>query len=497
MPVSKKLNISTASPFFFQFEKEKFNEYRGLSVLGWNFWQIIKVPSFYIELKALETPNQSTTIVKDQVKIAKFFSGFFQLVKLIIKSKRRESIYFFTYASDKLSKDANGNSYNYLIYPIVEQLNNKRVLLLEEPSSEGFLMPSKYKHDINTRQFHYFISVLSRFFPFKKIETIATSGFNVYAQFAKENEIEIQLKKNDVKGLLLNFIAHKRLYTILFKILKPQAIISSEKMGSGIMAAAIDLGIPFVELQHGNIDKHYPHYQWDDRFNDLPKTMKPTILGVFGEASRSMILRNRYFRSDEVIPIGSQRIEEYRKLKLHSNTHPNGQILVILQPMMHEWNMMLLKTLEPFHQTKFIIKPHPLQSDDEIKEYDLLAKELNAILESKRSPVYSLVLGSSLVIGYFSTVLEESISIGIPTITILNAEFPEGIHSMTQSSGLKKAIRPVSLQSINSHISFFIQNAEYREEWERDVKEVQYAIYAKDNIRNINNVIDSITGPKK
>lgn len=121
-------------------------------------------------------------------------------------------------------------------------------------------------------------------------------------------------------AVIESFEARRRVFTCLFHIMRPRAILLTASYGSSQPAvkSAKKLGIKVVEVQHGVIGKEHPGYNF---YRDIDRVCFPDHLLVFGKRELSTFNNSRFIDQVNVHPVGSFCIDYFR-----SNSRPDREL---------------------------------------------------------------------------------------------------------------------------------------------------------------------------
>jgi hypothetical protein len=270
-------------------------------------------------------------------------------------------------------------------------------------------------------------------------------------------------------------------------------------MGNGALAAAIELDIPVIEIQHGAIDNCYPPYVWHKNFSILNKVLKPTKILVFGDFAKNIIIRSGFFKAGEIVPVGYSKIDEVRNQYNNLSFSLKWKVLVVVQPMMHEFNLSLIQQLLKLQNEgyKIFFKAHPLQPESEKRDYEQLLAASNIGLIENKENIHKVIMDSDIVIGHITTCLEEALSLGKPSLTITTEELPFGIHSMTGSDALADAIVPCSLLEIKERLFKYYEDAGHRDSWNNIIYQKKHFLYSAGYLEKIDMFFNDFKSKKQ
>jgi hypothetical protein len=204
-------------------------------------------------------------------------------------------------------RNINGEYVNKLLDPIMDEMGQETFLYVETPNPS--LYPIKRVHTRNVVS-HDLLTLLSA--------GTAVLLLVIRKKYAIENgsmvkaiQQEYGLHIDDARKVSL-FDAQRRVASLLFRKIKPKAILLSCYYGSNlpVVKAARDLGIKVIEVQHGVIGKEHPAYNVDAA---IDKSYFPGDLLVFGRRELETFDNSRFIEPENVYPVGSFYIEHIRK----------------------------------------------------------------------------------------------------------------------------------------------------------------------------------------
>lgn len=217
----------------------------------------------------------------------------------------------------------------------------------------------------------------------------------------------------DLEGLLMRqYLIFESNYAYYHKLLKKRAPkfvlqVCAYDHKKALTAAAKELGIVVIEMQHGTIGKYHMGYSY-------PKhdaiAYFPDHLWIWGE----------YWLKDTPIPLNSQHIvrtgfpylEERIQLFKAIPKKPK-QVLIISQGTIGRAIFaQMAECYEKLKEYEFIIKLHPGEYARWKEEYEdlvMLSRQSNIkVVESNDIPLYQWMAESAYVIGVYSTAIYES-----------------------------------------------------------------------------------------
>lgn len=261
--------------------------------------------------------------------------------------------------------------------------------------------------------------------------------------------IPISTRADRLAWAISGFFAELLLHRRLFQLYPPSLIVTSEQVGTGMLAAARECRIPVLDLQHGLIDTFHPYYQYSGGLRRYKSQMiVPDLLGVFGEAHRDSLLQPGFWSPEDIAVVGSRQISEARRVDCPQPTH--RQVFFPTQWVLPQETRRLVRhLLQDATREGFLLtlKPHPLEALQVVQEYRSLAESHKGHLRlaDQNEDLAGLIRSSHLTIGFDSTVLLEAVALGRPVVSVGTDSMPRGIHDLLEVPGLEEAIQTVPL----------------------------------------------------
>ena len=264
------LNRNAISQGLYDFEGVYFEDIKGKKIRGFNAWQIVKSPLFFelirVDTGSAVTKRRSSAGIARKVFL-KLYSILTNLAYSLVSwirfsvKKSKGLVLLAAFSADKPSRLKDGRYFNFLVDPFVSGNMLDRYVYAEESFNGDFKEPSFVPADFRIDRFNFIIDLYQRFFCRKKDTVrLAEEIAGMLNEHFKRSGGDLKINAASLAGTLQRFDAEYTCWKILLGSLRPALIISSEKPGTGFMAAALSLGIPFIDLQHGLIDRCYPQY---------------------------------------------------------------------------------------------------------------------------------------------------------------------------------------------------------------------------------------------
>lgn len=311
----------------------------------------------------------------------------------------------------------NGKFLKKFCFDLIEKLKKEKI---EFEVVYPLYSESKYGKENNYAEENYkyvffkivgFIKNKFNFFKFSSEDKKYLEKLKKY--FEKETGIknlEILNEKN-LKKILINFECEYEYYTNFFKVKQPEKIYIVCSYGrEALIAAAQDLDIEVIELQHGIITKYHIGYN----FPDVKIPYFPDKLLLWGE----------YWQDNTDLP-KNVKIELYgypylkRQYEKYKNIEKNlNQVIFISQGTIGKrLSEKAIEFAKENPQLKVVYRLHPGEFLRWKKEYRDLYENRNLenleISDNNEKNLYEYLFESEYLIGVYSTVIYEALELNL------------------------------------------------------------------------------------
>src|SRR5262249_30912719 len=244
-----------------------------------------------------------------------------------------------------------------------------------------------------------------------------------------------RLRRQKIRLALGLFEARRKVFRRLFTRLRTRMLMVTYAPGrGGEIAAARELGIKVVELQHGFVSAHCPDYAWPKSYGAMKSEMAiPDLIGLFGPVFRRQIVRSEFWTDSETASVGAAAIDFYRPFA-NSQTRRLGplRILFMTQATIRQaaiafWKEFARQSRVGMPPHEVIIKVHP-EEGPQIDLYgDLVRSDPDrfSLLAPDANPMEA-ILDAHVVVAYSSMSLVEALGLGRPAISLCSGSIPRG-----------------------------------------------------------------------
>ncbi|MGB8194448.1 MAG: hypothetical protein WCF67_21130 [Chitinophagaceae bacterium] len=500
------MNWNYFSRYLQKTENEKADVICGVTWQGFNAWQVIKTPYYFFRIQSSAKNNavpRFYTIKKfaRSLEYVLYYALFILTYAVFKRNHKKPAVLISAFTGDKLAKNEHGKYFNYLVDAFVTEGMVKDYLYMEHSLNGEFKKPSCVTAGVKT-DFLLKAAQGYKFLYGKKLraDNVASQLNSLLDDEELSAAFTSAQREVVLKNILVDFAAEYKISTIFLKAVRPRLILCSETPGTGFMAAANNLRISAVDMQHGIIDPAHPQYVYSGKLKCCKQHLVlPDRVGVFGSFHKKILMRSGFWSGDEIIELGSYRMESTREK--YSSVQPEARrSFSILFPT--QWTsfndmMLLLKMLggQLPEQVRIVVKLHPLEYAANVEKYYKLQADFPSLeIKEKDTDIYELIRSSFLMIGFDSAVLLESISLGTPAITIGTKESPNGIHSVLENDYLESTIRMVDIndkEKLVALITRAIEDKDFYASWKTAAVEKGDELYKSDYINNCRKFIQS------
>lgn len=253
---------------------------------------------------------------------------------------------------------------------------------------------------------------------------------------------------------LARFLVRKWLYKLLFARSGVRAVAVTDAGGkTGEIAAAKSLGLPVVEVQHGMFSHDEPDYAWVRAHRDLGRAMPlPDAIIVFGPLWKRELVRNGYWRDQEILLADNPVLASYRRSPPVRQRESESPLIVLFAT---QWyvrsdavaflNAALdLQRRSGSRVFQLRIKLHPAETAAD-RDYASLAEAYpeDCVLAPASTEAYSEIRHADVVTGFTSMMLLEAIGLGVPALSIAAGAGKEGFCTAFGIDELRDVVREV------------------------------------------------------
>jgi hypothetical protein len=395
---------------------EEKNDLLKYQVSGWSIWHYFR-PAIGADLlfKSVPLPKKKEVAFHKRIELA--IKGL-----IILFFPRKASFFVVTCSSDR-SEIMNNKRKNIIFdnlllesesYFIVESVNNPNFLF----STEDVLIKSDLTSEI-LLLIAYFLTKI--FIP----SSIKKMAEELSVIIRKEFGLS-QYTPELVADWCMYFYWLKIFYKKLMKRVHPKIVLVGSGGASYIFAAAKELQLKIIEFQHGTLNHYNYVYSFGTYACKYKKQMPiPDYIFLGGEYGKKELADSGFWSEDELLPVGSIRIDEYRGKRENSHiikprkctilltTGTNSEVIVefiskFLQLIRNEIDLLLIIKTHPAYETDGAPYLKAFGSDERVK----------VLLGNEQPSTFELLVQVDIHISVCSTCHYDSIALGTPTVIL-------------------------------------------------------------------------------
>jgi hypothetical protein len=246
----------------------------------------------------------------------------------------------------------------------------------------------------------------------------------LYRDFAKSFGVGI-MPVQEILGQILFHHWVKQVYKLALRWWRPEVVLAQGEGEFALVAAARELGIPSVEFQHGYFDgsRHYM-YSWSAYARPFRSQMPiADFFFVYGNYWAEMLYQTGFW-ADEVLPVGSLRVDAHSRKPIEPRSEDRLNILYTSTGVdRHEVTRFLLEALRDWPgslKPKLTFKLHPGYDTDPrpFTEEIVQNSDVEVLLGDEEPSTFDLMRKADVHISIGSTCHFEAVALGTPTIVL-------------------------------------------------------------------------------
>lgn len=406
---------------------------------GWSVWCVLRFP---IQL-ALVTPGTIPAArMSYRERLTLSLTNIHRLVsppitRYVVKTYssglvEREGQWYKDIWFDDLIKEV-GSTFK------IEQVNSPMFLSRRAQS----LIPS----DVTTAALELAASSLARLRRPAELGRVARALYRVLAR-----EVEGVFQEEWVALRLRLFLAHKALYRRLLAGIHPSFLLVADPGEHAIVAAAKELGITAVELQHGGTtDRYHSGYAWTTYAKPFRGSMPiADRLFLYGEHTRREVDRHGFW-GESIRVVGCPRIDQYRSRRLEPGDGGPKVLLTTGASVADTIAFMaeFLRLTADMSGLELLVKLHPIyeRSPDAYLQAFRGDPRVQVFSGSEDPSTFELLCRANLHVSVSSSCHYDAIGLGVPTV-ILALPTHEIVLPLQQAGHALLAATPADLVAL-------------------------------------------------
>lgn len=265
-------------------------------------------------------------------------------------------------------------------------------------------------------------AVLARLFPIRE-------GNAVYARLAKSIEQRLGIKDFPavrIRRMFSSFWWQSRIYRWLLRRIRVNDLLVADTGERAMLLACKDIGVRFVELQHGIFTPDHPDALPAAVLDsaDEKGLLLPDVVGLYGSYWLERLAGTALGRADRLASVGAAIVERFRETRAR-NFRPMAsrpRLVVTTQGIDREALIHYLRRfLELYREDCLLtVKLHPAFDDSAAPYIRMLAADdrVRIVLGSEDPNTYELIADSDVHLSIASACHYDALGIGTPTVVI-------------------------------------------------------------------------------
>ncbi|OCW57008.1 hypothetical protein [Hoeflea olei] len=249
------------------------------------------------------------------------------------------------------------------------------------------------------------------------------------------------------------------LYRLVLWRVRPKAVLCPDNGQFGLMRAAAQAGIPYIEMQHGVFTHAHPNALPPDlSAAEATGLLVPTVFAVYGAFSADVLQASWLHLNDRVRPVGAPFLERARAERA-AHFRPGGVPRLTLSTQgiarqaLGDFIASFLQLCEATFE--LVIKLHPAYDGDQDFYAQRFGKDPRVVIEPGTSAIGTdtLIARSDLHISISSACHYDALGIGTPT-GILALETHEAMADLLGVPGACLIATPADLAGLVRNRAF-------------------------------------------
>ena len=410
--MSNSLTEQEAAERIRQFEQE--HELFKLKIDGVSAWRLLR---FWVSMQLIIHPEDAKPQSDNKKRLLR---GLQELPGYFFPKRAR----FLMDTSSSLRIEKEGDLYKDVFFDdLILDLGDS--FKLERVNSEAFHALNNQalvKCDLTATPLELLTGFLNRFTRRRtEIETAARQ-----LRDSIQHGLGLAVTEEKISRELHYFYWSRRVYRRLLEKIQPQAVLISNTNEFAMLAAARDLGIRSFELQHGIFSRNHP-----DALSAEAKPYKDTLLIpdhilLFGEYWQQELAANGFY-DDELLPVGSARMDKYRQQRVTTRRTADGPLKMVFTTQGLVVSEVAAYLREFFARADeagidfdLTIKLHPVYDPSPEPYRQVLGKDdrVRIVLGTEMPSTFTLLSQADLHLSIASACHYDALGLGVPTVVL-------------------------------------------------------------------------------
>ncbi len=352
----------------------------------------------------------------------------------------------------------------------------KKLIKINAPGFEYQVKNALRQPQLDVSILTVLASLLGKLFPVSDPDRVFEKVAGLMNELPENSSTPLHVKKVFSQFLWLSWI-----YKVLLRFISPKACLVQNPGELSLLHAAQALGIQFIELQHGILNRYHPYIFPESLLTFKNSLLLPDHIAVYGDYWRDELKTSVAGRLGIVKTAGNPVLESYRETK--KLLSPRENIIVFTtQGIDHDGiNRFLTEFLRKTqHQFRLILKLHP-SYDSNPSVYQQLLSDPRVTIQRGNEGLNSLelIVRSKLHLSIASACHYDALAMGIPTV-IVKLKGSELMDPLIEAGKALVATSPDDLikiveENLSTPRDFAIENSFCAEGFLKKVEEMMFS----------------------
>jgi hypothetical protein len=258
-----------------------------------------------------------------------------------------------------------------------------------------------------------------------------SAGFGCWGRWDFRNFLDAQLTRA-MRSAAPLVVRYEALKSAFIKA-RPKALLLKDEVyseGRLLISAARSAGVRTLSTQHGSIYPTHWCYVMDREAKGIARPPLPDVFGVYGKAILQLLVEKAGMPEDLLRVIGARRFRRLNRCQTSREitdfAKPGTKVVLLAgqmhqdMPVLYDW---LFDAAHTLPHIRFVIKPHPRDLTRLERLIARCREQPNTLFF--RGPVEEVLPAALVTVSSHSTVLLESVWLGIPAVSVqMSGETP-------------------------------------------------------------------------
>lgn len=390
---------------------------------GFSPWRVMRSTVF-----GARSPFGRAPAMSNGRRLARALAGTVRLIAILLAGRQRDYLVKTCVSGLRLRRGARwlDTYYDAWLQGGIDHFKLEELNSLDfEPQRKAALLP---RH-LDPIVFTFWGKLLSELFP------VRLRDFPERVSTLLRERASLDISPARLRQRVSSAIWQARLYGLLLRRLKPRAVLVSDTAEYGLILAASQRGIPFVELQHGVFDEHHADAVPAEVEGSKAELLLPDVYASLGRFWLDHLKNTRQGRGSAT-PVGNSVVDEARALRAARQLKGEHSIVVTSQghvPVeLADWLGAAIAAAPKGLDWRMWIKLHPLYDAADGGPLRRLAEDprVTLIPGASEPNVYELLAAADLHLSVSSLCHFDAAALGVRSLIIPLAEHEQILYAV-------------------------------------------------------------------